>query len=33
MDNLAPGLGLGLLCLYAIVALGAGGWLLTRRDA
>jgi ABC-2 type transport system permease protein len=25
--------GLGLLCLYAAVALAAGGWLLSRRDA
>jgi hypothetical protein len=25
--------GLGLLCLYAAVALVAGGWLLSRRDA
>jgi hypothetical protein len=25
--------GLGLLCLYAAVALAAGGWLLARRDA
>jgi ABC-2 type transport system permease protein len=25
--------GLGMLCLYAAVALVAGGWLLTRRDA
>ncbi len=25
--------GLGLLCLYAAVLLGAGGWLLCRRDA
>jgi ABC-2 type transport system permease protein len=25
--------GLGVLCLYAVVALTAGGWLLTRRDA
>ena len=33
LDNLAPGVGFGLLCLYAIVALAAGGWLLTRRDA
>jgi len=31
--NLAPGLGFGLLCLYALAALAAGGWLLTRRDA
>jgi ABC-2 type transport system permease protein len=25
--------GLGMLCLYAAVALAAGGWLLARRDA
>jgi hypothetical protein len=25
--------GLGLLCLYAVVALAVGGWLLARRDA
>jgi ABC-2 type transport system permease protein len=25
--------GLGMLCLYAAVALAVGGWLLTRRDA
>jgi ABC-type transport system involved in multi-copper enzyme maturation permease subunit len=25
--------GLGVLCLYAAIALVAGGWLLTRRDA
>jgi ABC-2 type transport system permease protein len=25
--------GLGMLCLYAAVALGAGAWLLARRDA
>jgi len=31
--NLAPGVGFGLLCLYALAALAAGGWLLTRRDA
>jgi hypothetical protein len=33
VGNLAPGVGFGLLCLYAMVALAAGGWLLTRRDA
>jgi ABC-2 type transport system permease protein len=33
LDNLAPGVGFGLLCLYAMAALAAGGWLLTRRDA
>jgi ABC-2 type transport system permease protein len=31
--SLAPWAGLGLLCLYAVVALGAGGWLMMRRDA
>ena len=25
--------GLGMLCLYAAVALAIGGWLLARRDA
>jgi ABC-2 type transport system permease protein len=30
---LSPWAGLGVLCLYAAVALGAGGWLLARRDA
>jgi len=32
-DNLAPGVAFGLLCLYAVAALGIGGWLLGRRDA
>ena len=32
-NNLAPAVGFGLLCLYALAALGAGGWLLSRRDA
>ena len=31
--SLSPGLGLGLLSLYAVAALAAGGWALTRRDA
>jgi hypothetical protein len=31
--SLAPWAGLGMLCLYAGVALGVGGWLMTRRDA
>jgi hypothetical protein len=31
--SLAPGVGLGVLCLYAVVALAAGTWALTRRDA
>jgi hypothetical protein len=30
---LGPWAGLGMLCLYAAVALAIGGWLLTRRDA
>ena len=30
--TLSPGLGLGLLCLYAAAALTAGGWALARRD-
>lgn len=30
---LSPWAGLGMLCLYAAIALAAGGWLLTRRDA
>jgi hypothetical protein len=30
---LPPWAGLGMMCLYAILALGAGGWLLLRRDA
>ena len=33
VGNLAPGVGFGLLCLYAMVALAVGGWLLARRDA
>ena len=33
VGNLAPGVGFGLLCLYTMVALAVGGWLLTRRDA
>jgi hypothetical protein len=31
--SLSPALGLGMLCLYAVVALVAGGWVLARRDA
>jgi len=31
--SLAPWAGLGMLCLYAVVALGVGGWLMIRRDA
>jgi ABC-2 type transport system permease protein len=30
---LSPWAGFGMLCLYAAVALAAGGWLLARRDA
>ena len=30
---LSPWAGLAMMCLYAILALGAGGWLLLRRDA
>ena len=30
--SLSPGLGLGLLCLYAAAALAAGSWALARRD-
>jgi ABC-2 type transport system permease protein len=30
---LSPWTGLGMLCLYAAVALGTGAWLLARRDA
>jgi len=33
VGNLPPAVGFGLLCLYAVVALSAGGLLLTRRDA
>ena len=25
--------GLGVMCLYTVIALAAGGWLLARRDA
>jgi hypothetical protein len=32
-DSLSAGAGFGLLCLYAAVALAAGGWALARRDA
>ncbi|MGH3292753.1 MAG: ABC transporter permease subunit [Trebonia sp.] len=31
--SLSAGAGLGMLCLYAAVALAAGGWALARRDA
>jgi ABC-2 type transport system permease protein len=30
---LSPWAGLGVLCAYAVVLLGIGGWLLARRDA
>ncbi|MFC9671155.1 hypothetical protein [Streptomyces sp. NPDC056949] len=32
-DVLSPRVGFGVLCVYVLAALGAGGWLLTRRDA
>ncbi|MCX5079457.1 ABC transporter permease [Streptomyces sp. NPDC001940] len=32
-DVLSPWAGFGVLCVYVLAALGAGGWLLTRRDA
>ncbi|MEH0928909.1 ABC transporter permease subunit [Micromonospora sp. CPCC 205558] len=32
-DFLSAGAGLGVLCLYAAVALAVGGWLLAKRDA
>jgi hypothetical protein len=31
--TLSPGLGFGMLCVYAAVALAAGTWALARRDA
>ncbi len=31
--SLSPWAGIGIICLYAAVLLGAGGWLLVRRDA
>jgi ABC-2 type transport system permease protein len=31
--SLSPGVAFGLLCLYAVAALAAGGWALSRRDA
>ncbi len=33
VGNLAPGAGFAMLCLYAVAALVAGGWVLARRDA
>lgn len=32
-DSLSAGTGFGMLCLYAAVALAAGGWALAHRDA
>jgi hypothetical protein len=32
-DSLSAGAGLAMLCLYAAVALAAGGWALAHRDA
>lgn len=32
-DCLSPWVGFAVLCLYVVAAMGAGGWLLTRRDA
>ena len=31
--SLSPGAGFGVLCAYAVAALGAGTWALARRDA
>ena len=31
--SLAPGVGFGVLCLYAVIALAVGAWALARRDA
>ena len=31
--SLSPGAGFGMLCLYTVAALAAGGWALARRDA
>jgi ABC-2 type transport system permease protein len=33
IHSLSPGVGFGLLCLYAAAALAAAGWALSRRDA
>ena len=33
VNSLSAGAGFGMLCLYAAVALAAGGWALARRDA
>ena len=30
---LSPGVGLAVLCLYAVTALAVGGWALAHRDA
>ncbi|MFK4104764.1 ABC transporter permease [Streptomyces sp. NPDC019531] len=32
-ECLSPWVGFAVLCLYVVAALGAGGWLLVRRDA
>jgi ABC-2 type transport system permease protein len=32
-DMLSPGSAFGLMCAYAAVALAAGAWVLTHRDA
>jgi hypothetical protein len=32
-DSLSAGAGFGMLCLYAVVTLAAGGWALAHRDA
>ena len=31
--SLSPGVGFGMLCVYAAAALAIGGWVLARRDA
>ncbi len=31
--SLSPWIGFGMICVYAVVVLGIGGWLLVRRDA
>ena len=31
--SLSPGVGFGVLCLYAVIALAVGAWALARRDA
>ncbi len=32
-NSLTPGVGLAVLCAYAVAVLGVAGWLLARRDA